>query len=134
MKKRLIVISLFAAGMAFLIWAIPVAIGSARAKPLQGSFLVAGCACGHEIFYLIEHEHAYDYCPGHKEKKLIGPVSRNGNLISVFRARDSVPDFDLKFEKGNHYLKFLSIKDHEWNKIDQITNPWRTLLRSYFPE
>ena len=39
---------------ALLIWTIPMAVGLARAKTLEGSFLVASCACGHDVFYLVE--------------------------------------------------------------------------------
>ena len=133
-KSRLVTISTIAVAVTLLIWAIPVAIGFAQALPLQGSFLLGQCACGHEIFYLIEEAQAFDYCPGHKEKKLVGPVSKNGDLIRISRAKDLAPDFELKLENGGHYLRFLPVKDDEWHYVDQVTNPWRTSLRSYFPE
>ena len=133
-KKRLIMIGTIAGAAALLAWAIPVAAGLAQAKPLLGSFMLARCVCGHDIFYLIEETQAFDYCPGHKEKKLIGPVTRAGNLVRVARARDSAPVFELKLEKGGYFLKFSSLKDDDWDAVDQITNPWRTSLRSYFPE
>lgn len=133
-KKRPIVIGTIAGATALLVWAVPVAVGSAQAKPLLGSFLIARCGCGHDIFYLIEETQAFDYCPGHKERKLIGSVTRTGNWVSVGRARDSAPDFELKQEKGGYFLRYSSLKDDDWHAVDQITNPWRTSLRSYFPE
>lgn len=134
MKKRIYIIGMFIAAIALLIWAVPIAVGRAQAKPLEGSFLIANCACGHDVFYLIEGGSAYDYCPGHKEKKLIGSVVTDKNHLTVLRAKDGNPDFELKLQDGTYYLRYPALKDDDWDSVAQISNPWRTSWRSYFPE
>ena len=134
MRKLLVKIGAAALVVILLIWAVPVAIGFFNAKALQGCFLLGNCGCGHDVFLLVEEKEAFDYCPGHDDKKLIGPVSRTGDLIKVIRARDSRPAFEIKREDSAYFVRFLRIKDTRWNQIDRITNPWRTTLRSYFPE
>lgn len=134
MRKRLVKIGRAALVVILLIWVVPVAFGFFSAKTLQGCFRLASCACGHDVFLLVEEKEAFDYCPGHKEKKLIGPVSRSGDLITVLRAKDSRPEYEIKREDGVYFLRFLSIKNNSWSQVDRITNPWRTTLRSYFPE
>lgn len=134
MKKRIYIIGMFIAATALLIWCVPIAIGRAQAKPLEGSFLIANCACGHDVFYLIEGGLAYDYCPGHKEKKLIGSVVTNNSHLTILRAKDGIPDIELKLQDGTYYLRYPTLKDDDWDPVEQISNPWRTSWRSYFPE
>jgi hypothetical protein len=134
MKKLTRTISIVIASTALLVWCIPILIGQARAKPFEGSFLCGNCACNHEIFYLIEGGMAYDYCPGHNDKKLIGTVVTNNNHLTVLRITDGSPDIELKMQDGTYYLHYPSIKDHDWEPIEQINNPWRTSFRSYLPE
>ena len=134
MKKRIYAIGMIIAAVTLLIWCVPMLIGRAQSKPLEGSFLIANCACGHDIFYLIEGGMAYDYCPGHDEKKLIGSVAEANNQIKVLRSKDGVPDVELKLQDGTYYLRYPTLKDDDWDPVEQITDPWRTSWRSYFPE
>ena len=134
MKKQIYIVGIFIAAITLLIWRVPIAIGRAKAKPLEGSFLIANCACGHDVFYLIEGGLAYDYCPGHKEKKLIGSVVTDQNHLTVLRAKDGTPDVELKLQDGTYYLQYPTLKDYDWYPVEQISNPWRTSWRSYFPE
>ena len=133
MKKILIRIGLFTGTLAFLGWVIPVVIGMIQAKPFVGSFQTARCACGHDVFYLIEDAEAFEYCPGHKEKRLVGPALKIGNRVEVSDAAKLTPVFQLKFEDGDYFLKFTSV-EYDWHVVDQVTNPWRTSLRWYLPE
>lgn len=133
-KKRIIRTSLFIGAVAILIWATPVGVGLIRAKPLSGSFMISSCACGHEVFYLIENSQAYEYCPGHKQKKLIGPARRDGDLVRVASTTDSAPEFEIKLENGSHFMKFPWLKNDEWEVVEQVSNPSRNSLCGYFPE
>ena len=134
MKKRIKIIGLIFIAVPLLVWCIPLLIARTQTEQLEGSFLVGHCACKHEIFYLIEDGKAYDFCPGHKEKKLIGAVVTLGNHLTAYRGSSGTSDFELKLEGSVHYLRFPNIKENEWFQVEQINNPWRTSLRSYFPE
>lgn len=134
MKNRLRIFGILFAITTLLIWTVPMAVGYARAKTLQGSFFIANCACGHDIFYLIENGRAYDYCPGHKDKKLIGGVVVSDNQLVALRAKDNQPEFELKVDDGSYYLRYPILKDDDWDLVEQTTNPWRTTFRSYLPE
>lgn len=134
MKKRIYISIMVIAATALLIWCVPIAIGRAQAKPLEGSFLIATCACGHDVFYHIEGGVAYDYCPGHKQKKLIGHVTTNKGHLTVLRSKDGTPDFELKRQDGTYYLRYPRLKNDDWHAVEKISNPWRTSWRSYFPE
>lgn len=134
MKKRVYIIGMFIVATALLIWCVPIAIGRAQAKPLEGSFLTANCVCGHDVFYLIEGGFAYDYCPGHKEKRLIGSIVTYNSHLTVLRAKYGVPDIELKLTDGTYYLRYPTLKDDDWYRVEQISNPWRTSWRCYFPE
>jgi len=134
MKKWLVRVCVSLSAVALLVWTVPLVIGILSAKALQGSFLLASCACGHDIFLLVEGGEAFDSCPGHGEKKLIGPVTRSGDTVTVLRAGDSRPEYEIKRENDGYHLRFLPIKDGSWHRVERITNPWRTTLRGYFPE
>jgi len=134
MKNRIKIFSVFSVVIALLLWLIPILVGKARVKPLEGSFLVGNCACNHDIFYLIEAGQAYDYCPGHKEKKLIGATTQTSQQVTVYRENNNEPAFQLKLEDNTYYLRFPSLEGSVWTQVEQISNPWRTSLRSYFPE
>ncbi len=133
MRKRLAKIGFAALAIPLLVWAVPLAVGFFNAKALQGCFLIGSCGCSHDIFLLVEEKEAFNYCPGHKDKKLIGPVSRSADVITIIRARDSLPIYEIKRDNGAYFLSFSPTKG-SWRQVDRITNPWRTTLRSYFPE
>lgn len=134
MKKRVCLIGMSIAALALLIWCVPIAIGLALAKPMEGSFLIANCVCGHDVFYLIEGGSGYDFCPGHKEKDLIGPVVTNDSHLTVLRAKDGIPCFELKLQDGTHFLRLPGVENDDWHPVERISNPWRTSWRVYLPE
>jgi hypothetical protein len=112
MKKRVYIIGMFIVATALLIWCVPIAIGRAQAKPLEGSFLIANCLCGHDVFYLIEGGFAYDYCSGHKEKRLIGSIVTYNSHLTVLRAKDGNPDINLA---GNMNLQpAFDARSRQW--------------------
>lgn len=133
MKNILVRVGLFTGIPALLVWAVPIAVSQLQAKPFVGSFNTGGCACGHEIFYLIENDDAFYYCPGHREKRLVGPVSKVADGIEVSDLIKKTPDFRIRLEDGDFIFKFASEKSR-WHVVEHVTNPWRTSLRWYLPE
>ncbi|MEP2775741.1 MAG: hypothetical protein ABJQ29_04685 [Luteolibacter sp.] len=124
-------ICLMAFGLA--IWLLPIAFQKIRATPLEGHFGSIICACGHEIFYELHGSDAYETCPAHRERKHLGKVIRTPNAATVISSKTGKPDLVFTYDGSQHRCDFL-YSGSSPNIIDQVNNPWRTILPKYLPE
>lgn len=120
--KRLLIIALIPVTIKFSV----IFISKLQSKPLYGHFKIGEdfiCLCGHESFILIEKEHFYDCCPGHRDKYLCGKVARKKNIARLI-TKDGEIFCDLRWNGEKHY----ELHKGKRRYIEQVNNPWRTWL------
>lgn len=114
-----------------------------QARPLYGDFdLELRCAGGHEIFLRLEESAAYNNCPGHKDKALIGRIERTPEAVLVHRKKDDAPWMRITWDGKQHHLEFLQRRNSSTLEgmtpvrgvLAQVLNPFRTILPRYLPE
>ena len=120
-------------GAVLLIYALPILFQNARAKPLHGYFGTITCACGHEIFYELTDDKAFEVCPAHHEKKFLGKVIRTRDTATVISPEDHVLEYIFTYNGSTHSCDFL-YPGSSPGPIEQISNPWRTHFPKYLPE
>lgn len=116
---------------------------ASRARPLYGDFdMGLKCMGGHEIFLRLEEHEAFNNCPGHRDKDLIGKLERTGNSAIILRKKDNIPWMRVDWNGSFHSLVFLQSRNSstlegmasKLTPLPQVTNPFRTKLPRYLPE
>lgn len=126
--RRLLVIAL----IPVVTYYLSIFVSELKSKPLIGHFTVGDpvtCMCGHEDFLLIHEYSFYYYCPGHRERDLIGKVIRSKNIATLIN-NDGHIEFKIRWNGKAHY----DIKNGKKTLIKQVNNPWRTWLPWFLSE
>ena len=114
-----------------------------QAQPLYGNFDVGmKCMGGHEIFLDLEFSHAYQNCPGHRDRKLIGRIVRTKDSATIIDLRDSTPWLRIEWNGTTHSVSVIEKPDSQSTigmisasqTTNQVNNPWRLWLPRLLPE
>jgi hypothetical protein len=137
MTKKVILV--FVGGIATIALAIAAfwILASVKSRPLYGYYDIdARCMGGHEIFLDLKMDLAYQYCPGHRDRKLVGRVIRDSSSATVVDPKDGKLWFRIDWNGIGHSLTFLKdgdsssviglIRDHK--DLHQVTSPFRIWL------
>ncbi|MGJ8643126.1 MAG: hypothetical protein ACSHX9_06940 [Luteolibacter sp.] len=114
-------------------WRLPILLQKSKAKPLQGYFGSWNCACGHENFYELVGNDAFEICPGHRERKHLGKVIRTKDTATVISPKTKAPTLIFTYDGTKHFCDLL-YSGSVPIPFEQINNPWRTVLPKYLPE
>ena len=126
-----------------LIYTVPRLIGALAAEPLHGIYDVEmRCMGGHEIFFELTEDAAYENCPGHRDRKKVGRIVRDQNSVTLIDLRDEQPWFRIDWDGSRHSMTFLKRPDSQSilgmiparGEIQQVTNPWRRWIPALLPE
>lgn len=141
MKKKILITAAVIGIVTSLGYIVPIVVKSANAVPLHGDYdMNLMCMGGHEIFLRLENEFAYEHCPGHRDKILIGRIIRDEASLIILD------------QEGEHFVRVqqdgddLTVERLIWpkeptilqlvgkRKIKQVNNPWRTWFPRMLPE
>lgn len=108
--------------------------GRKTARPLYGNFDVdSHCSGGHDIFLELDSSDAYFNCPGHRDRRHIGIVTRTENSATIIDPKG--PWARVHWNAGVHTVTFLgNTTTTAPLRIGQVTEHWRTELPKYLPE
>ena len=126
-----------------LIWGIPRWQRYGSARPLYGIFdIQLKCCDGHESFLELSENDVYETCPGHRERRRVTKVVRDGESATVIDPRDGKPWFQIRWDGSKHSLEFFKRPDSQsWfgmipvrGDIEQVIDPWRLWVPRILPE
>lgn len=122
---------LLVAAAAVLTYAVPILVMAVFARGTRGYFHIGTCMGGHEEFGYIEGDGYYSYCPGHRDRRRLYSIRRDGPEWEVMKT-NGVVAFRLRVVDGNVY-RTAGFKTN-WFREDRVYSPWRLWIPRLFPE